>query len=113
MHEAAIARSVLEIAEREARKHSATSIRKIKLKIGEFTGVVSESLGFAFEALKEQTLANEATLEVELIRLKVECPKCLEGHCGLRDFNLLCSKCGGVLTIVAGREMQVDYIDLG
>src|SRR6266540_440184 len=62
MHEASIVRSVIDIAENEARKHGAPSIRKIKLKVGEFRGVVKEALEFSFAALRKGTLAAEADL---------------------------------------------------
>ena len=112
MHEVSIARSVIGIAECEARKQGSTKIRKIKLKIGEFRGVVKEALEFSFAALKKDTLAAEAELEVETIRLSVECDDCGPVDCPMNNFNLLCPRCGGLLAIVAGREMQVEYIDL-
>lgn len=112
MHEVSIVRSVIDIAESEARKLGASNIRKIKLKVGEFRGVVKEALEFSFAALKKDTLAAEAELEVETVRLGVECGDCGPVDCPLNDFNLLCPHCGALLTIVAGREMQVEYIDL-
>jgi hydrogenase/urease nickel incorporation metallochaperone HypA len=48
MREASIVRSVIDIAESEARKHGGLDIRKIKLKVGEFRGVVKEALEFSF-----------------------------------------------------------------
>ncbi|HEV2667150.1 MAG TPA: hydrogenase maturation nickel metallochaperone HypA, partial [Blastocatellia bacterium] len=60
MHEASIVRSMIDIAESEARKHGGSNIRKIKLKVGEFRGVVKEALEFSFAALKKDTLAAEA-----------------------------------------------------
>jgi hydrogenase nickel incorporation protein HypA/HybF len=112
MHEVAIVQSVIDIAENEARKHGAPGIRKIKLKVGEFRGVVKEALEFSFAALRKGTLAAEAELEVETVRLRVECGGCGPVDCPLNDFNLLCPRCGDLLAIVAGREMQVEYIDL-
>src|SRR6266545_4794652 len=103
MHEVAIVQSVIDIAENEARKHGAPSIRKIR-------GVVKEALEFSFAALRKGTLAAEAELEVETVRLRVECGGCGPVDCPLNDFNLLCPRCGDLLAIVAGREMQVEYI---
>ena len=48
MREASIVRSVIDIAESEARKHGGLNIRKIKLKVDEFRGVVKEALEFSF-----------------------------------------------------------------
>ena len=112
MHEAAIVRSILDVAEAQARQHGAVRVSKIKLRVGEFRGVVKEALDFAFQALRPNTLASAAELEVETVRLRVECPACLEVACSIHDFSLSCPRCGGLATIVAGREMQIEYIDL-
>ncbi|MCI0390901.1 MAG: hydrogenase maturation nickel metallochaperone HypA [Acidobacteria bacterium] len=112
MHEVAIAQSIIDIAEKEARKYGAPSIRKIKLIVGEFRGVVKDALEFSFAALRKNTLAAEAELEVETVSLRVECGNCGPVNCSLSDFNLLCPQCGNFLTITAGREMRVEYIDL-
>ena len=112
MHEVAIARNIIEIAENEARKHGASSIRTIKLRVGEFRGVVKEALEFAFCALGADTMAAGAELEVETVKLRVECRNCGPVECELNDFNLLCLQCGSALTITAGRELSVEYLDL-
>jgi hydrogenase nickel incorporation protein HypA/HybF len=46
MHEMAIAQSIIEIVEREARKHNSGSVKRVKVQIGEFSGVVKEALEF-------------------------------------------------------------------
>lgn len=112
MHEAAIAQSILDIAEREARKHHSAKINKIKLTLGEFRGVVKEALEFSFAAMKAGSLAADAELEIETVRLRVKCGNCEDVQVAMSDFTLLCPNCGELLTITAGREMQVDYVDL-
>ncbi|HBR56141.1 MAG TPA: hydrogenase maturation nickel metallochaperone HypA [Blastocatellia bacterium] len=112
MHEMAIAESVFEIAFAEAEKHASAKIRKIKLSIGEFSGVVRDALEFAFEVLKPGTAAENVEIEIEVVKMKTFCPKCGESECGLSDIRLKCDGCSGPLEVTAGREMQVDYIDL-
>ena len=112
MHEAAIAQSVIEIAEGVARQRGSANVRKIKLRIGEFRGVVGEALEFSFQALKKGTFAENADLEVETIRLRVECRNCSGIEVAMGNFNLLCPECGELLNITAGREMQVEYVEI-
>lgn len=112
MHEMSIMESVLELAENEARKNGSTRINRIKLNLGEFRGVVKEALEFAFEALKTGTLADNAELEVETIRLRVVCAACGEMGLSPQDYNFFCPRCGQMLKIIAGREMRIEYIDL-
>jgi hydrogenase nickel incorporation protein HypA/HybF len=112
MHEMAIAQSVFEIAFGEAQKHASGKIRKIKISIGEFSGVVKDALDFAFEALKPGTPAAEAEIEIEVVKLAAICDRCGEKGCNVSDLKLSCSDCGRTLRITAGREMKVDYIDI-
>jgi hydrogenase nickel incorporation protein HypA/HybF len=112
MHEMAIVQSVLDVAFREAEKNASPEVTKIKLQIGELSGVVRDSLEFAFSVLKEETPAASAELEIETIKLAAECGRCGAAECAASDLNLICAGCGGTLRIVAGREMRVEYIDL-
>lgn len=112
MHEMSIAQSAFEIAFREAEKHAGARIRKIKLSIGEFSGVVKDALDFAFEVLKSGTAAADAEIEIEVIKLSVECRDCGSVNCSINDLKLICGKCERPLVITAGREMNIDYIDL-
>ena len=112
MHEMAIAQSVFDIAFSEAEKHAAGKIRKIKLSIGEFSGVVKDALDFAFSVLKAGTPAEEAEIEIEIVKLRAVCDNCGEVEWKLNDLKFTCSDCGRQLQITAGREMKVDYIDI-
>ena len=112
MHEIAIAQSVLEIAIREMRRHASTSIHGIKLSIGEFSGVVKEALEFAFDVIKPNTPAAGASIEIEVVPMKAECPSCGHVSCRLNDLNLFCPHCREPVQIISGRGMKVDYVDL-
>ncbi|MCO6511050.1 MAG: hydrogenase maturation nickel metallochaperone HypA [Aridibacter famidurans] len=108
----AIVQSVLDIAFSEAEKHSSRKVSKIKLRIGELSGVVSDSIEFAFEVLRQGTLAEEAALEIEPVPLRVVCRTCGPAETLAGDLALICKNCGSGLEIVSGREMKVEYIDL-
>ena len=112
MHEAAIAQGILDLAIRTALQNGGGRIQRIKLRLGEFRGVVREALEFSFEAIKCGTLADQAELEVETVKLRVVCAECGECECSPRDYNFLCPTCGDPLQIIAGREMQMEYVDL-
>ena len=112
MHEMAIAQSVLDIAFGEMEKRAAIRLRKIKISIGEFSGVVKEALEFAFDVLKPGTLASEAEVEIEVVPMMGECTSCGPVACRLNDLNLICPACGATIRISGGREMRVDYLDI-
>ena len=112
MHEMSIAQSVLDIAFGEMEKRAAVRLRKIKISIGEFSGVVKEALEFAFDVLKPDTPASDAEVEIEVVPMTGECFLCGPVACRLNDLNLTCPTCGATIEISAGREMRVDYLDI-
>jgi hydrogenase nickel incorporation protein HypA/HybF len=112
MHELSLAQSIIEIAAAAAKQHNAAAIRTVKLRLGEFTGVVRDALEFGFEIARRGTTAETAVLEIEGVPLKTLCPQC--GTIGRPngDFCLICEECASPLEIVSGREMEVEYVDL-
>jgi hydrogenase nickel incorporation protein HypA/HybF len=108
-----IAQSVLDIAVGEMEKNASSRIKKIKISIGEFSGVVKEALEFAFEVLASETpAAGKAAVEIEVLPMVARCVECGDFKCSINDLNLFCPTCGRTSFIVAGREMTVDYLDL-
>jgi hydrogenase nickel incorporation protein HypA/HybF len=112
MHEMSIAQGVLDIAFCEMEKNASASIRKIKISIGEFSGVVKEALEFAFDVLITETPAAKASIEIEVVPMIAKCMECGEFECPINDLNLFCPTCGRISFISSGREMTVDYLDL-
>ncbi len=113
MHELSMVESVIEIAEAEARRHDGACITKVKLRIGQFTGVVKEALEFAFEVARQGTMAAEAELEIEIVPLKKRCPLCHSIFDSTGDWDFVCERCDAPVEIISGREMQVEYIEIG
>lgn len=110
MHELSIAESILDIAAAEAANHDAPAVTAIKIRLGDFTGVVQEALEFAFEIARQGTIAATARLEIERVPLKTRCPEC--DMAGSTDFCFICERCGTPLEILSGREMQVEFIEV-
>lgn len=111
MHEMAIAESVLGIAFGEMDRHAAKRLNKIKISIGEFSGVVKEALEFALNVITPNTRAAGSLIEIEVVPLKATCPACGPVPSKLSDLNLICPTCRSVVTMTSGREMTVDYLD--
>ena len=112
MHELAVAESILDIAQTEARRRSAVSIRRIKLQLGEFTTIVREALEFAFEAMRQGTIASEAVLDIEIIPTVVDCVICCAITIPEKTLSLICSQCGFPLRIISGEELRIEYIEI-
>jgi hydrogenase nickel incorporation protein HypA/HybF len=112
MHEISVAISIVEIAEANARKQGARSIQLIKLVLGEFTTIVQEALEFAFEIARQDTLAAHARLVIEIAPMVVRCLSCGVIRSPVRDIILSCPQCGLPLEIVAGEDIQLEYIEV-
>lgn len=111
MHELAITESLIAAAEAEARRHAARRIAKVKLKVGEFTGVAPEALQFCFEVARRGTLAEGAELEIEFVPLRKRCPACAKISDG--GFEFRCPVCRAAVEVLSGRELQIEYLELG
>ena len=112
MHEVGIMQSALDIACEWAERHGANRISCLCLRVGALSGVVPEALEFAFEALKQETPAETARLEVEYVPLLLYCPDCR--HEFTTDgYEYLCPDCGRLDTeIRQGRELEVARVEL-
>lgn len=76
MHEAGIARSVLETCLVAARREQAQRIVRIEVRMGALAGVVPEALSFAFDALKAGTAADAAELAITRVPYEARCSAC-------------------------------------
>ena len=107
--------SVLEAAKESARDAGATKLLKVSLSVGEMTEAIEDALRFAFEALSEQqeyALCAGAELDIAMVRPRSRCLECGAEYDHDR-FHMLCPECGSFATeLVAGRELQIDSIEV-
>ena len=111
MHEMALAEGIVDIALDAAKNNGGGNVLEVGLKIGDMVGVETEALNTAFHILTRDTLLKDAVLKIERLPLKVRCDKCDEER-EQKIYNFFCPKCGGVLKLVSGRELQVAYINM-
>jgi len=112
MHEFGIAQSIMQIVLDEARKANARKVIKVTLNIGELAGVLPESLSFCFEILSKSTIAENATLAINRIPIRVHCSQC-EVTFQVRDNHYHCPRCGKTaMEIVSGRELQIAQLEI-
>jgi len=108
VHELSITQSILDQALAEAKKHHAKKIKKIKLQIGEGTAIVSDCIHFYFDEIKKNTIAQNSILDIEVIPVKLRCPKCKKEY---KDLEITCD-CKKGVEIISGQEMMIEYIDV-
>ena len=112
MHELSIAQSIVEIVEQYVPQDHQGEVQTVKLKVGELSGVVVESLEFCFSAVTAGTRFEGALLDVEHIRLTARCRRCAN-VAPVSDNSFSCHACGSTdVAIVSGRELQVTEIEV-
>jgi len=111
MHEVSIIQSVIEIVTKQALDNNLTKINNVSLRIGELSGVMPESLEFAFESCIKGTMLEESTLNMEIISALGECKECnLEFP--IEHFNKLCPSCNKFCTNISrGYELYINTIE--
>ena len=110
MHELSIARSLIAIVERAARDEGFERVLEIRLKMGEFSGLVPDCLREFFPIAAEGTPAEGAVLVMETIPAAFRCLDC--GYEGPADRkNACCPACRSTaLRMTRGREFYVENL---
>ena len=112
MHEISIIESILEVAEENAREVNSSSIKAIKLRLGQFTAIAQNALEFAFEVARQGTMAEHARLEIELVPMVLHCVVCEVETQPTGGICFICQRCGFPMKIVSGKELQIEYIEI-
>jgi len=112
VHEFAVAQSLLEIVEQEARPYSGARVTGITLRIGHLNTVVPDALRFAFEAITRGGIAEGAVLEIEEVPLTIRCHQCDEVFT-IDDPFMLCPRCEGIdVELLSGRELEITSMEI-
>ena len=112
MHEFSIMQSTLETAAQKMSAAGATEIHRLKVRIGRLSGVVPEALRFAFDALKDQSLAAQAELVIEEVPAACWCADCV-AEFAAADLQYECPRChqpSGELR--RGKEMELASLEI-
>jgi hydrogenase nickel incorporation protein HypA/HybF len=112
MHELAVAQSLLEIVEQEARPYEGARVLRIWLRIGRMSTVVPDALRFAFDAITRGGMAEGAALEIEEVPLSIRCHACEEVFI-VEDPFMICPRCGGMeVEMISGRELEIHSMEI-
>lgn len=111
MHEMSIAASMLEAVQAESARHGA-HVLAVGVKIGELSGVDSESLLFCFDALVQDTELAPLALHIERLPWRNRCRRCAQDF-EVQEYRTECPECGSIETEVAsGKELEFAYMEI-
>ncbi len=114
MHEVSIALGMVDELTRIARENNAEKITLVKLKIGKLSGIVVDSLKFAFDAIKlEHPIMTTAEIIINEIPLIYKCNDC---NTEFEADDLYFPECTGCksynLAIISGEEQHIENVEL-
>lgn len=114
MHESSIAHSILEIVEEQCAEKGCAVVDALTVRLGKATGVMPESLQFAFDALKEPTRAKEAKMTIEIVPVGGNCRSCgKEFDVPDVQFIFSCPHCNSAdFEMTRGREMEISDMEM-
>lgn len=112
MHELSLCRGLLGEVTRVAKAHGATSVTEVVVEVGPLSGVEPPLLTRAFHVARVGTLAENATLAINRVPVRVWCPAC-EAETAVAANALLCGRCGTwQVDLKSGNELSLTCLDL-
>lgn len=112
MHELSLARDIIDTVKQTLSPDDLPALRKIVLEIGAYSGVVSDSLNFSFDAIKAGTELEQSELEIINIPFILNCRQCNEET--EPEFPvMMCENCGSSDTVViSGDELKIKELKI-
>ncbi|NMA12834.1 MAG: hydrogenase maturation nickel metallochaperone HypA [Chloroflexi bacterium] len=112
MHELSAAESILGIILGHAEANHAQKVTKIRLTIGDISGISFDCLEHYWHILAEGTCCEQAEFEVEREPAIFHCNQCGTSF-ELERSLTACPSCAGInLTLISGDEFQVEDIEI-
>lgn len=113
MHELSIAQSIVDVVEERATECNAAHVKSVRLKIGEASSIVADSLTFSFEMLTslDPVLAG-ARLCIDTVPHRAWCRHCASEFTIL-NFVAQCPTCQEwSKEVVSGNELQILEMEI-
>ena len=112
MHELGIAQNILEIVRQSVPEEQAPDVKWIRIRVGQLSGVIPDSLRFCFSTLVGETNMRQAGLAIEQVPTVSRCNDCRHQF-QIEDMAFVCPECKSAdLELISGRELQVVEIEL-
>ncbi len=110
MHEMSIALSIVDIAEKEAKKASVEAFDTIELEIGSLTGIELDALEFVWNSAVRNTVLDKAQRKITTIQAVARCSNC-KTEFELDFLHDPCPNCDSFeKEILQGKELRVKRL---
>ena len=119
MHELSMAQGIINTVLETSEANDATEVKKVVVEIGKLAMINPEQLLFMMNVLVEDTIMEDAKIEIVDIPVEIECAEC--GHKGNGKVDeedhyapmIECPKCeSNALRILNGQDIIVKSIEI-
>ena len=110
MHEYSVVQAMMDRIEQEVAAHGAVAVHRVRLRIGEVSGIEADLLTSAFEIVRVGTTCAGATLDITRVPAQWVCPVC-QVPVGAGEI-LQCGACQAPARLVAGDEILLDQLEM-
>jgi hydrogenase nickel incorporation protein HypA/HybF len=112
MHEVGIMQEAVRMAIETAQANKARRVTRLCLRVGAMSGVVADSLRFAFDMVCQGTAAEGASLEIETVPATCWCEPCRAEFVS-EDYLAECPRCSALSAkLCRGRELEITSVEL-
>lgn len=112
MHEMALAESVVQIVESQARAAGSDKVLSVRLEIGMLSHVEPDALSFCFDAVTAGGIAAGARLDIDRIPGRGWCHDC-SAEVEIGQLGAPCPLCGGYkLQVSGGQDLRVKDMEV-
>lgn len=110
MHEYSLMAALVERVEQEATSHNAIAVHRVRVRIGELSGVEPDLLESAFAIVRAGTICEHAVIDIDRVEARWACSACQRPLAG--GERLQCAACGSPARLVSGDEILLGQIEL-
>ena len=111
MHEMSLTVSMMDIIFEYARNNHFTKVNAVKLSFGRLSGIEPKALGFAFEVLSKDTLAQGAKLEYDREPIVITCLDCTMDS-AVEEFPSLCPLCKAQDVVLKAGTQELRIVEM-
>jgi len=112
MHEVSLIENVIALVEDQRRTESFARVRVIRLQVGALGHAQPDCLRFCFDAVARGTIAEGATLEIDMIAGQGHCPACRR-IVALEERLAACPLCANPeVHIIVGDELRLAELEV-
>ncbi len=112
MHELGIVFYMIDMVEDLGKENGLTSVARVKLRLGEVSGVLEDYLQDCWRwAVEKHELMRGCALDIETVPAVTVCNACGEQY-GTVEHGKVCPRCGSPDTVLLqGQEMELEEIE--